>query len=361
MNEITKIHLARTAYEIDVAAKRELEKYLTAIRKSLGSEIEAMEDIEIRMTEILAERGVVKDSVITENDVKNIIGQLGKPQDFSSDDKTAKDSGNSEPSFTKNSDGTTKKFYRDTDNAVLGGVCAGLAAYTGWDVTIIRILAVIFTVIPSFGSLILIYIVIWFCAPAAGSVSEKLEMRGEPVDLESIKKTASKLGREAKSKSQAAASRVSAEVKKKTPIVARILAVFFGLIGLLVSLSIIIALSVFGSQVFWVLHRAALPYEAPLTVALALAIAFIALIALILLILSVGGLVGTISKGLRYGLVTLSIIATLLLVGSVAVAGSWFTLTERSGDGIHYTIERLKKEVPFDEFDGSWCLGICLK
>lgn len=41
-----------------------------------------------------------------------------------------------------------RKFYRDKDNAKIAGVCAGMADYFGWDVTIVRIgwvLATIFS------------------------------------------------------------------------------------------------------------------------------------------------------------------------------------------------------------------------
>ena len=53
MNEVTRIRLGRIAYDIDINAKKELEKYSRAIRKSLGQDSDVYDDIEIRMTEIL--------------------------------------------------------------------------------------------------------------------------------------------------------------------------------------------------------------------------------------------------------------------------------------------------------------------
>ena len=58
MNEITRIHLARTPYEIDIEAKKALERYVKAIKESLADDVAIYDDIEIRMTEILADRGV---------------------------------------------------------------------------------------------------------------------------------------------------------------------------------------------------------------------------------------------------------------------------------------------------------------
>ncbi|MCL2451453.1 PspC domain-containing protein [Candidatus Saccharibacteria bacterium] len=187
MNEVTRIHLGRMTYEIDVEAKKELEKYIAAIKRSLG-DAEIMDDIESRMTEILADRGVERDGVITSGDVAAMRAQLGEPRDFADDDQPSSDSEDWHDNlFTRGRDDHSgRKYYRDTDNAMLGGVAAGLSAYTGWDLTLLRIAFVVAGVL-SVGWALLIYIVVWIVAPAARTTSEKLEMRGEPVTLESLK------------------------------------------------------------------------------------------------------------------------------------------------------------------------------
>ena len=85
MNEVTRIRLGRIAYDIDINAKKELEKYSRAIRKSLGQDSDVYDDIEIRMTEILADQGIQAGEVITLNEVLAIESQLGQPGDFASD------------------------------------------------------------------------------------------------------------------------------------------------------------------------------------------------------------------------------------------------------------------------------------
>ena len=69
MKEITRIHLAKTAFSIEIEAKSLLEKYLNSIQKNMNAEPEAMREIEARMVEILAERGVMKEGVISADDV----------------------------------------------------------------------------------------------------------------------------------------------------------------------------------------------------------------------------------------------------------------------------------------------------
>lgn len=104
-----------------------------------------------------------------------------------------------------------KRLYRNSDDRVIGGVASGLAAYFHIEVWIPRLifaLPLILGVITSIfrsawfdfdgpvfftggfgGTLFITYIVLWIVLPEAVTASEKLEMRGEKVDLESIKNT----------------------------------------------------------------------------------------------------------------------------------------------------------------------------
>jgi phage shock protein PspC (stress-responsive transcriptional regulator) len=105
-----------------------------------------------------------------------------------------------------------RRLYRNPDEKVIGGVCSGISSYFNIGVWIPR---VIFTlpffigilgnifgnhwgrfddfpdvVFSSFGgTLIVTYIILWIVVPFANTATEKLEMRGEKIDLESIKNT----------------------------------------------------------------------------------------------------------------------------------------------------------------------------
>ena len=56
------------------------------------------------------------------------------------------------------------KFYRDKLNGKWMGVCAGIADYTGIDVTLVRIGTVLLTVLGS-GATIIVYLAAGFLAP----------------------------------------------------------------------------------------------------------------------------------------------------------------------------------------------------
>lgn len=102
-----------------------------------------------------------------------------------------------------------RRLYRNPDNKVIGGVCSGIASYLNIDPVIPRVifvlplLGVIFTSIfrhdwfmfsgfffplsvGALPTLIVLYIILWIAIPKAVTVTEKLEMRGEKIDVHSI-------------------------------------------------------------------------------------------------------------------------------------------------------------------------------
>jgi phage shock protein PspC (stress-responsive transcriptional regulator) len=88
--------------------------------------------------------------------------------------------------YTAEANKSYRKFYRDPENEVVGGVMAGISAYTGWDVGLLRVLAVISLFF--FGSGAVAYIIIMAITPKAKSVTDKMAMTGEPITLENIEK-----------------------------------------------------------------------------------------------------------------------------------------------------------------------------
>ncbi len=87
-----------------------------------------------------------------------------------------------------------KKLYRNPDDKVIGGVSSGIAAYFGTDVTLIRVLFVLTAFVG--GSGFIIYIVLWIITPEAKSLTDKIQMQGEPVTLHNIETNVKKSLRE---------------------------------------------------------------------------------------------------------------------------------------------------------------------
>jgi phage shock protein C len=59
---------------------------------------------------------------------------------------------------------TDKRLQRSDDDRWIGGVCGGLADYTGIDAGLIRLIVAVATIL-GLGSLILAYIVAWVIMP----------------------------------------------------------------------------------------------------------------------------------------------------------------------------------------------------
>ena len=70
------------------------------------------------------------------------------------------------------------RFYRDSKNKVLGGVCSGLANYFNLDVALLRVLFVVALLFASFG--FWLYIILWVVIPVDGQQTET-ELRSEHV------------------------------------------------------------------------------------------------------------------------------------------------------------------------------------
>ena len=228
MKEITRIHLAKTAFSIEIEAKSLLEKYLNSIQKNMHAEPEAMREIEARMVEILAERGVMKEGIISVDDVLAIQKQMGESRDFADGDSPVDDDLGGDGSESK----PEKQLMRDTDNAIIGGVCAGVAAYFNINPLWVRLIAIV-SPFATFGTAVLIYVVMWLSMPPARTASDKLRMRGKPVTLAALKKVAVDGG--------------SAITNESRDLASKILRYSAGIIIFLMTLGVVIGLIVGGA------------------------------------------------------------------------------------------------------------------
>ena len=186
MNKTINVNIGGRIFSIEEDAYSQLEKYLLAIRNSFEghqSADEIISDIELRISELFAERINDSKQVIELTDVEAVIEIMGKPEDYidAEDDEM-------EQEFKRKSSGKNyeKRVFRDPDDKLLFGVCSGLSAYLGWDPIILRAIFVISTLAWGIGPLI--YIILALIIPKAKTTAEKLQMRGEPVTVDNISK-----------------------------------------------------------------------------------------------------------------------------------------------------------------------------
>ncbi|MBI9069907.1 MAG: PspC domain-containing protein [Salinivirgaceae bacterium] len=183
MKKTVKINISGIIFHLDEDAFNVLQAYLNKLKVHFSAETEGNEivnDIETRIAELLQLKITEQKQVISIDDVHEIIEILGKPEDFLDDDHT-------DTSTERNSrnEKTGRKFYRDLDSNVLGGVCAGLGAHFNIDPVILRVLFIVFA-FPLVGFTILLYLVLWIVIPAAITTAQKVDMRGGNYSISDI-------------------------------------------------------------------------------------------------------------------------------------------------------------------------------
>jgi len=189
MKKTFTVNLNGIVFNIDDDAYEVLSKYLLDIASHFSSDDEKndiLADIEARIAELFNGRLERNKVVVTIVDVREIIDIMGNPSQFSDDETKSENTSKSEQKKNKH-----RRFYRDPENAILGGVCGGFAAQFNWDVTAVRIVLialVLFTgIFGGSGFIVLAYFLMWIVAPKALTASQRLEMQGEDVTIENIK------------------------------------------------------------------------------------------------------------------------------------------------------------------------------
>ena len=263
MKNVKRCSISGIAFTMDADAYETLSEYVDSLRASCGTTPDGDEivaDIEARIAELILST-CSAESVVEKPLIENIIRQMGRPEDISSE------AGSADSDTETDSDGTSvsdsdasaepripRRLYRDMENAKLGGVCAGLAKYFGTDPVWVRLLFVVPLLLtpmsgmvrffgPLFGNMfgmfVLAYVVMWFAVPAARSARQKLEMNGERITARSIKDT-TVAGAAAGAPSGSAAD-ADSEAK---PVVANVVTAFGKI--LLILLKILAGIIVFG-------------------------------------------------------------------------------------------------------------------
>ena len=190
MKKTTQIHIGGRHFFIDEDAFQKLNHYLESLKRHFASDgetgSEVVEDIEQRIAELLEEKISTGKQAITLENVTETISVLGNVEDFVYTDSTGTpgpDAGRTDYAYGSRRE--NRKFYRDSDNYYIGGVSSGLGQYFDIDPLWIRLTFVLLFFAKGVG--LLIYLILWLVVPKARTTAEKLQMRGRPVNLSTIK------------------------------------------------------------------------------------------------------------------------------------------------------------------------------
>jgi phage shock protein PspC (stress-responsive transcriptional regulator) len=180
MKKIININLYGRVIPIEDAAYDSLQRYIESLRRYFAKEEgrdEIINDIESRISELMNDKIKKGAPCITETDIAEIIGAMGRVEDFEAADRNesmgaSENTGTTGPSSTYYQQSERKRFtgrlYRDGNDKFLGGVCSGIAAYMNVDPTVVRLIFGIIT-FGGFGLGIPVYLLLWIVLPIGNS------------------------------------------------------------------------------------------------------------------------------------------------------------------------------------------------
>lgn len=199
MKKAIQVNIHDHIFYIDEDAYDLLQKYLHRLSLAFPDEEgqEIVSDIEIRVAELFDERIALGYNVINIEYVNHVIDTVGQPEELREDETviveeaTSQDTGATPPPFIetpprRDRTEVKKKLFRDVNNKVFGGVLSGLGIYLDWNITIMRVLAVVIALCTQLWPCVIIYLIAWMVIPPADTPRRRLEMMGKPVTVDNI-------------------------------------------------------------------------------------------------------------------------------------------------------------------------------
>jgi phage shock protein PspC (stress-responsive transcriptional regulator) len=186
MNKTIIININGIVFHIEEDAYEILKNYMTDVKRHFSNSADSLEittDIEYRIAEMFSEI-LARDNkqVIVEQDVNAVITQMGTVADFETADEEEKAGHNP---FTANAD-STRRLFRDPEDHLVAGVCAGIANYFDFNPVWIRLAFAISCAFAGTG--LLIYIILWIVIPKPVTRADRMAMKGEKQNLQGFKR-----------------------------------------------------------------------------------------------------------------------------------------------------------------------------
>ncbi len=188
------VNIFGSLYPMDEDAYAMLNAYIANMRDYFSRQPDGKEiadDIEGRVAELMSELRQNGTEAISIEHIEEIINRVGKPEQFIEEEtETISQEIPPIPNMAPK-----KKLFRDPEHKVLGGVFAGFGCYLGLNPLWLRLAYILllfaFVInlsqrIPIMMLLICGYFVCWASIPLAANPAERLQMKGEPVNLSNM-------------------------------------------------------------------------------------------------------------------------------------------------------------------------------
>lgn len=213
MQKVVIVNLNGTAWHLEEAAFASLGAYLDGAGRQLAGNPDREEivaDLEQAIADKFGRYLDAHKNVVTSADMARILDEMGPVRDERSDAESptsgastsdtsqpaeataGADSTRHEPDALRpgGSSGAAKRLYRMLDSGVIGGVCAGMAAFADLDVAVVRVVVTL-AAIAELGLLhtpliLLAYLALMFVIPVADTSEERAAARGIPFSAQML-------------------------------------------------------------------------------------------------------------------------------------------------------------------------------
>jgi phage shock protein PspC (stress-responsive transcriptional regulator) len=188
MNTVIIVNLNGNAFHLEEPGFQCLRVYLERAQAQLKDnpdKTEIMVDLEQAIADKCAQFLRPHKNVLTSAEIDDVLREMGPVQTDGAAPAGAT-AGEQPYVGTKNTAGSApKRLYQIREGAMLSGVCAGIAAYFNIDVTIVRIVFVVLTLLTG-GLWILVYIAMMLVVPFANTGEEHAAAAGEPFNAQEV-------------------------------------------------------------------------------------------------------------------------------------------------------------------------------
>jgi phage shock protein PspC (stress-responsive transcriptional regulator) len=189
MNTVIIINLNGNAFHLEEPGFASLRAYLEQAQAQLKDnpdKAEIMADLEQAIADKCAHFLRPHKNVLTAAEIAEVLKEMGPVQsDNGADAAAAASTAPNQDTKSNAPAGAPKRLYQIREGAMLSGVCTGLAAYLKVDVTIVRIVFVLFALLTS-GLGALAYVVMMLVVPFANTDEERAAAAGAPFNAQEV-------------------------------------------------------------------------------------------------------------------------------------------------------------------------------
>ncbi len=193
MHKVISVNLNGNAYQLDDDAHLVLEAYLDRAEEALANNpdrTEVLADLEQAIAEKCNRVLGPQKTVVLKAEIEAIVLEMGPVDGGGVSSSPTPDDGaaDSTGAATRRA---PKRLYRIKEDAMIAGVCTGLAAFFGIDVTLVRVIFVVATFLTS-GAAVLAYAAAMLLVPEANTSDEHAAAHGMPFNAREIVEQATK-------------------------------------------------------------------------------------------------------------------------------------------------------------------------